>query len=191
MDSTYKKNMVQKLTLLATMLLVIGAINAQKIFTKNGRIAFYSKTPLEDISADNNQVMSVLNTQTGELQFSVMVKNFHFKKALMEEHFNDSYLETDKYPKASFKGSITDVSKVSFATDGLYPVTVSGDLTIHGVTKKITAQGSITVKGGKPLGNARFLLSPGDYNITIPKVVRNNIAEQIEVTVSCNYDQQL
>ena len=191
MSRIYKKNMVQKLTLMAAMLLVVGAMNAQKIFTKNGRIAFYSKTPLEDISADNNQVMSVLNTQTGELQFSVLVKNFHFKKALMEEHFNDSYLETDKYPKAAFKGSIMEMSKVSFATDGSYPVTISGDLTIHGVTKKITAQGTVTVKGGKPVGSARFFLAPGDYNITIPKVVRNNIAEQIEITVSCNYDQQL
>ena len=191
MSHTEKKHIVQKLTLLTGLLLVITATNAQQIFTKNGRIAFYSKTPLEDISADNNQVMSVLNTQTGELQFSVLVKNFHFKKALMEEHFNDSYLETDKYPKATFKGSITDVSKVNFASDGAYPVSVSGDLTIHGVTKKITAPGTITVKDGKPAGTASFLLAPADYNISIPKVVRNNIAEKIEVTVNCNYDQQL
>src|SRR5687767_13891856 len=130
MTRTKEKYIVKKLTLLTALLLVISATSAQQIFTKNGRIAFYSKTPLEDITADNNQVMSVLNTKTGELQFSVLVKNFHFKKALMEEHFNDSYLETHKYPKATFKGSITDVAKVNFTNDGAYPVTVSGDLTI-------------------------------------------------------------
>ena len=191
MSRTGKKYIAKKLTLLTGLLLVLAATNAQQVFTKNGRIAFYSNTPLEDISADNNQVMSVLNTKTGELQFSVLVKNFHFKKALMEEHFNDSYLESHKYPKATFKGLITDVAKVNFANDGAYPVTVSGDLTIHGVTKKITAPGTITVKGGKAAGTASFLLAPADYNISIPKVVRNNIAEKIEVTVNCNYDQQL
>ena len=189
MSRTGKKYIAKKLTLLTGLLLVLAATNAQQVFTKNGRIAFYSNTPLEDISADNNQVMSVLNTKTGELQFSVLVKNFHFKKALMEEHFNDSYLESHKYPKASFKGLITDLSKVNFASDGVYPVPVSGDLTIHGVTKKITAPGTITVKGGKAAGTASFLLAPADYNISIPKVVRNNIAEKIEVTVNCNYDQ--
>ena len=177
--------------LMAAMMLLASVGMAQKIYTKNGRISFFSKTPIEDIRADNNQVMSVLNTQTGELQFSVLVKNFHFKKALMEEHFNESYLETEKFPKAAFKGTISDITKVNFKNDGSYPVSVTGDLTIHGVTKTITAPGNITVKGGKTAGNATFSVSPADYNISIPKVVRNNIAETIEVTVACNYDQQL
>lgn len=181
----YKTAMVAGLVLLSTI------ANAQKIYTKNGRIAFFSKTQLEDISADNNQVMSVLNTQTGELQFSVLVKNFHFKKALMQEHFNDSYLESDKFPKASFKGTIKNISTVHFKTDAAYPVAVTGDLTIHGVTKSITTPGTLTVKGGKISGSAKFNVRPSDYNISIPKVVRNNIAETIEITVACNYDLEL
>ena len=185
-------NKVFHRTVLVTGLtLLASALTAQKIYTKNGRIAFFSSTPIEDIRADNNQVMSVLNTQTGELQFSVLVKNFHFKKALMEEHFNESYLETEKFPKATFKGTVADITKVNFRNDGSYPVSVTGDLTIHGVTKKITAPGTITVKNGTTSGNAKFNLSPADYNISIPKVVRNNIAETIEVTVACIYDQQL
>ncbi|MEJ7589086.1 MAG: YceI family protein [Ferruginibacter sp.] len=164
---------------------------AQKYYTKNGLIAFFSKTRLENISADNNQVVSVLNTQTGELQFSVIIKNFHFKKALMEEHFNENYLESDKFPKATFKGNITDISKINFTADGLYTVTVSGHLAIHGVTQKVSFPGSITVKGGKITAASKFIARPSDYNIAIPRLVKDNIAETIEVTVYCGYDQKL
>lgn len=168
----------------------LGA-SAQKIYTKNGFISFFSKTPMENIQADNNQVMSVLNTQTGDLQFSVLIKSFRFEKALMEEHFNENYMESEKFPKAGFKGSITDLNRVSFGADGQYTVTVSGDLTIHGVTNKVSTPGTITIKGGKISADARFNVKTADYNISIPKVVRDNIAESIEIKVSCNYDQKM
>ena len=93
---------------------------AQKIYTKNGSINFFSKSLLEDIAARNNEVMSVINQQTGELQFSVLIKSFRFKKSLMEEHFNEDYMESNKYPKAIFKGIIADLSKVRS------PLTVTG-----------------------------------------------------------------
>src|SRR5881398_184625 len=88
--------------------------NAQKFYTKNGLISFYSKAPVEDIKADNNQVLSVINTQTGEIQFSLLNTGFHFKKALMEEHFNEDYMESDKYSKSTFKGKITNLSNINF-----------------------------------------------------------------------------
>ncbi|MGC4101296.1 YceI family protein [Ferruginibacter sp.] len=165
--------------------------DAQKYFTKNGSISFFSKTALEDIKADNNQVMAVINTQSGELQFSLLTKGFHFKKALMEEHFNADYMESDKFPKATFKGNITDLSKVDFTKDGTYPVTVSGDLTIHGVTKKQTASSSVTVKNGQITGTSKFMVTVADYNISIPKVYQDNIAKTVEVTVACNFDQKM
>lgn len=164
---------------------------AQKYFTKNGSISIFSKAPLEDISADNNQVMSVLNTTNGELQFSVLVKSFHFKKALMEEHFNSDYLESDQFPKSSFKGAINDIARVSFANDGTYNVTVSGDLTMHGITKKISAPGKVIIKEGKITGNASFKILLADYNISIPKLAKDNISPTIAITVFCNYDQKL
>ena len=164
---------------------------AQKYFTKNGSISFFSTTAIEDIKADNNQVMAVINTQNGELQFSLLTKGFHFKKALMEEHFNADYMESDKFPKSTFKGSITDISKVNFTTDGTYPASVSGGLTIHGVTKNTTANGTITVKGGKIAGTSKFVVTVADFGISIPKIYRDNIAKTVEVTVSCNYDQKL
>ena len=166
-------------------------VGAQKYYTKNGSISFYSKAALEDIKADNNQVMAVINTQSGELQFSLLTKGFHFKKALMEEHFNADYMESDKFPKATFKGAITDIAKVNFSKDGNYAVTVSGDLTIHGVTQKTTANGNIAVKDGKIAGSSTFNITVADYGISIPKIYRDNIAKTIAITVACNYDQKL
>ena len=103
---------MKSLLSLATILLLSSQLYAQKVYTKNGSISFFSKSPLENIDAKNNQVMSVLNTQTGELQFSVIIKAFHFEKALMQEHFNENYMESTKFPKATFKGTLTDLSHV-------------------------------------------------------------------------------
>ncbi len=178
------------MAMLLGIIVFINPAHAQKSFTKNGHISFFSTTPLEDIKADNNQVVSVINSQTGELQFSLLIKNFHFKKALMEEHFNENYLESHKYPKAVFKGMVADNSRVNFSVDGTYPITATGNLTIHGVTKKISVPGTITIRAGQPSASARFEVRPADYKISIPKVVRNNIAEVIEVTVTCSYDQK-
>ncbi len=168
-----------------------GNIFAQKYFTKNGSISFFSKTAVEDIKADNNQVMSVINTQTGELQFSLLTKGFHFKKALMEQHFNKDYIESDKFPKSTFKGTITNITKVDFTKEGTYAVTVSGDLTIHGITKKAAANSSIVIKNSKITGTSKFTVLLSDYGISVPKVYQDNIAKTIEITVACNYDQKL
>lgn len=172
-------------------LLVASTAGAQKVYTKNGSVSFFSKSPLENISADNNQVMSVLNQQTGEMQFSILIKSFRFKKALMEEHFNENYLESDKFPKATFKGVVNDLSKINLSKDGSYAVQVSGDLTIHGVTNKVTTPGIITVKSGVAKATSKFSVKLGDYKVEIPKLVKDNIAEVIEITVACTYDQKM
>ena len=164
---------------------------AQKVYTKNGTISFFSKATVENISAQNSQVMSVLIPAAGDIQFSVLINAFHFKKSLMEEHFNENYLESNKYPKAIFKGKINDLTKVNFSADGNYLVEVSGDLTMHGVTNKITASGTITVKSGIISANSKFRIRLADYKISIPKIVKDNIAEVVDVTVSCSYDQKI
>ncbi len=182
---------MKQLLILSVCIALAASSNAQKMYTKNGSISFFSKTAVEDIKADNNQVMSVINTQTGELQFSLLTKGFRFKKALMEEHFNKDYIESDKFPKATFKGSITDVTKINFTKDGSYTTPVTGDLTIHGITKKVSATSTIIVKGGKITGTAKFTAALSDYNISVPKIYQDNIAKNIEISVSCNYDQKL
>jgi YceI-like domain len=180
-----KKNIITTLVLL----LAITA-QAQRVFTKNGSINFNSKTTMETIDATSNQVTSVLLPNTGDIQFSVQIKSFHFKKALMEEHFNETYMESDKYPKATFKGKITDLSKVNFTKDGAYSVTVSGDLNMHNVTQKASTNGTVTVKGGKISASSSFVVKLADYKIDVPKVVRSNISETVTITVNCTYDQK-
>ena len=163
----------------------------QKLYTKNALISFFSSTKMEDIKADNNQVLCVLNAQSGEFQFSVLNKGFHFAKALMEEHFNENYMESNKYPKSNFKGVVADIAKINFASDGTYSVSVKGDLTIHGVTKNITALGNIVIKGGVASASSKFIVKLTDYKITIPGAVKNNISESVEVTVNCNLNQKM
>ncbi len=164
------------------------ATHAQTYLTKNGKISFFSKTPIEDIDAVNNQAVSVINSQTGSVAFSVFINGFLFKKALMQEHFNENYMESAKYPKATFSGKIDDLTKVNFTQDGTYAVSVTGDLTIHGVTKKVTTPATIGVKGQKITANSVFKVSPADYKISIPKIVENNISKTIEIKVDCKYD---
>ncbi len=172
----------------AALLIINCTASAQTYMTKNGKISFFSKTDIENIDAVNNQAVSVLNTQNGEIAFSVLVNGFLFKKALMQEHFNENYLESAKYPKASFKGTINDLTKVDFKKDGAYNVSVTGDLTMHNVTNKVTVPAVIQVKGGKISANALFNAKLDDYKITVPKVVENNISKTIEVKVDCNYE---
>ena len=163
---------------------------AQEYFTKNGRISFFSKAPLENISADNNQVISILNTETGMLRFRVLIKAFHFPKAMMEQHFNTDYLESDKYPYADFTGTLDGIREIDLAKDGTYDVTAEGILDMHGVKKNISTPAKIVVKNGAITGNAVFKVLLKDFNIKIPSVVSNNIAEQIEITVNCIYQKR-
>jgi polyisoprenoid-binding protein YceI len=145
---------------------------------------------MEDIKADNNQVISIINAATGEIQFSVLNNAFHFKKALMEEHFNNDYIESAKYPKSTFKGTITNLKAVNFDADGAYNVTVSGTITIHGVSKPISTTGKLTIKSGKVSAFAKFTVKPKDYNISIPSTFKNNIADSIELTINCGYEKK-
>ena len=138
---------------------------------------------MEDIKADNNQVAGVLDITTGDMVFQVLIKSFHFERALMEEHFNENYMESDKIPKSSFKGKITNLSSVNFAKEGTYDVTVEGDLTIHDVTNKISTKGTIEVVSGGINANSKFNIVPEDYKITIPGVVKEKFDKNLAVTV--------
>ncbi|MEO6838143.1 MAG: YceI family protein [Ginsengibacter sp.] len=145
---------------------------------------------MENINAENNQVISVINIQTGVIQFSLLNNAFQFPKAKMEDDFNENYIESDKYPRSSFKGIITDLRNINFNNDGTYRVNVKGDIMIHGVTKNITIPGTITIKNGNISATSSFDLLVKDYNIKIPSIVTNKIAESIEVKVSCDYEKK-
>jgi polyisoprenoid-binding protein YceI len=155
--------------------------------TRNGFIGFYSHTPMEDIKAGNNQVAGVIDISTGEMVFQVLIKSFHFEKALMEVHFNENYIDSEKYPKATFKGKITNLTSVDFSKPGTYKTTVEGDLSIHNVTNKITTEGTIEVVPDGINANSKFYITPEDYGITIPAIVRDKIDKKMEVTVNMKY----
>jgi polyisoprenoid-binding protein YceI len=155
--------------------------------TKDGFIGFFSHTPMEDIKADNNQVASIIDFSTGEMVFQVLIKSFHFERALMEEHFNENYMESVTFPKSTFKGKITNLSSVDINKSGTYEVSVEGDLTIHNVIKRVSVKGTLEVVAGGLNANAKFNIIPEDYNIKIPGVVKEKFAENIEVTVKMKY----
>jgi len=163
--------------------------NAQKFITKTGHIKFYSDAPLEKIEGNNRQVNSALDYATGGFVFKVLMKSFEFEKALMQEHFNENYVESDKFPSATFVGKLTNIKDLNLEKDGVYNVTVEGKLTMHGVTKDISEKGTFEVKQGKLIGKSKFNLTVADFKITIPGNVGNNISKTIEVTVDITLDK--
>jgi polyisoprenoid-binding protein YceI len=178
---------MKRIIIFITFTFLFLAVNAQKYMTRNGYIGFYSHTAMEDIKGDNNQVASVLDISTGEFVFQVLIKSFHFEKALMEEHFNENYMESEKFPKSTFKGKIMNLASIDFSKPGNYDVTVEGDLNIHNVTNKVTVKGNIEVISVGINANSKFNIVPEDYKINIPGVVRDNIAKNLEVTVTMKY----
>lgn len=165
------------------LLLMSTSLMAQPYITRNGYIRFYSEAPLENIEAVNRQVNSALNPSTGEFVFRVLMRSFNFEKALMQEHFNENYVESHKYPNASFQGKVVNISEVDFSKPGVYNVVVEGNLTIKDATRQLRETGTLEVKGDEVIGKSVFIIKLADYNITIPAAVSRNISETIEITV--------
>lgn len=171
------------------LLMSAGTVYSQKYMTRNGHIRFFSSAPLEDIEAHNRQVNAALDAENGDFVFRVLIRSFEFEKALMQEHFNENYMESHKFPNASFQGKITNLSEIDFTKNGTYEATVEGKLTIHGVTNDIVEKGTFTVKDGVIEGFSKFNVKVADYDIKIPTAVVDNIAESIEVTVDVKMDK--
>ncbi len=166
----------------------IAAFSQEKIYsTKSGSISINANTPLETIEATNSQTLSKLSDRSGQLVFMLLIKGFTFKNALMQEHFNENYMESSKFPKADFKGNIINLSEVNFTKDGSYNVKVEGILTIHGVSKKINTNGTIVVNKGNIKAQTTFKIKVRDFGIT-GKYIGEKIAEEVETTIVCKYD---
>lgn len=177
---------MKQLLSLAFTLLLLSPLAAQDVYScRNASLRFFSTAPLEDIEGITTQGVSAINVKTRQVYFKVPINTFQFKKKLMQEHFNENYLESDQYPFAEFKGKVVD--EVDLTKDGSYPVTVEGALNIHGVTKNYSEKGTITVKGGKINTSAKFNVRVADHKIKIPTLVIKNIAEVVEVTVTATY----
>lgn len=163
------------------------AIHAQKIYsTKTGRISFFSSAPLEDIEANTSEVESKF-ASNGQIVFTLLMKGFEFENQEMEDHFNEEYIESTKYPKAEFKGNITNISAINLSKDGIYPAKVKGNLTIHGVTKEVAADGTVEVSGSKVNIKSKFDIALKDFNIG-GALIGKKIANTTAITVNCQYD---
>lgn len=183
-----------KKTLFSLALITFAAATAtaQTYMTRTGKVYFNAttKSSPEKIEARNNEVATILDAKTGDLRFQVLIKSFKFERALMQEHFNENYMESDKYPKSDFKGSITNLSDVNLTKDGTYNAKVSGKLTIHGVTNDVSVPGTITVKGNSAELKAKFSVKMEDYKITVPGVVSDKVDKIATITVESMLNKQ-
>jgi polyisoprenoid-binding protein YceI len=161
---------------------------AQKRYIdRAGKASFFSSAPMENIEAHNAQVVSVLDLETGDVVASMLMRSFNFKKALMQEHFNENYVESHKYPKATFKGRIANLEDLKAPENGKFKLDIAGEITIHGVTQPLVLEADVQVNNGIIQAKAVFPLAVKDFKIEVPRLVINNIAEVVEVTVSFNY----
>ena len=181
---------MKKLLISLTFLLVLSISSyGQRYITKTGHIWFHSEAPLETIEAHNKQVNAALDIQTGDFLFKILMKSFIFEKALMQEHFNENYVESDVFPNAMFKGKITNNGDIDYAKEGTYDAKVEGELTIHGITQKVKSDGTFSVTGNKLEGKAKFNVAIADYDISIPGAVAGKIAEIVEVNVDIKLEE--
>ena len=178
---------MKRITILIAFTAFAISLNAQQIYsTKAGKISFFSSAPLEDIEARTTEVESKF-ASNGQIAFTLLMKGFEFENQEMEDHFNEEYLESTKYPKANFKGNIINISEINLSKDGVYPAKVKGSLTIHGVTKEIASNGTIEVRGPKVIAKSKFDIALRDYNIG-GALIGKKIASTIAVTVNCEYE---
>ena len=170
-------------------LAVTTVYSQEKLSTNSGHIKFFSSTPAEDIEASNYKVTSIIKPAEGTLVFSVPMQSFEFEKALMQKHYNSKkFLNTKKFPKGKFKGTITNLSDIDFSKDGSYEAMVSGTLTIHGVSKEIAEKFDLVVKDGTVMGTTSFDIVLADYGIVFKKgKPSQNIAKTIKITAKLNY----
>jgi polyisoprenoid-binding protein YceI len=179
---------MKKLLLCLIIIITYGVAQSQILMTKNATISFHSHTFLENIDAVNDKVMAVIDGNKKNIAFSLLMKQFDFPKKLMQTHFNENYVESDKYPKATFSGSYTE--NADLTKDGTYALKVTGKLTIHGVTREVQIPATLTVKGSSISGTTTFKLNPKDYNIDIPFIVRDKIEKENTVKVKAEWIQK-
>jgi polyisoprenoid-binding protein YceI len=178
---------MKKYIYIALLLIGFQFVNAQNYITKEGSIELYAETTLLTIDGKTQSAGSILNASTGEVVATVLITSFKFKEALLEEHFNENYIESHKFPKSQFKGKITNWSSVNINKDGTYPITIEGDLTMHGETRPLKSSGTLIVSGGKISASTEFLISLANYKIKVEESYKDRIPDNIKITLKFNY----
>jgi predicted small secreted protein len=183
---------MRQLLLLTTIILLLSCFNAfgSKYITKTGYIYFKSQTDAIDIDGTNNSVAAILDSETGEFVVIVLIKAFELPLATAKKHFNDTYMESDKYPRANFKGSVAEIKNIDLSVDGSHTVTIEGVLSIHGKDKTIKQTGLINVKNGEISGKTNFKINIDDHSIVVPNDVKDRVAKIVDVNVELTLKKQ-
>ncbi|MFN0050197.1 MAG: YceI family protein [Cytophagales bacterium] len=172
-----------------TLLVFSNAIQSQDIYkVKSGKISFFAGTPVEDIDAVNAKITGFFNVRTGDVIISMSNKDFIFKRSLMQEHFNENYMESEKYPKSDFKGKIVGIENYNLSVAGTYQVKVDGNLNVHGVMKPRKFDATIAVNEAGIEVDCKFDIALADHKIEIPKIVFQKIAEHVKTTLNLTYE---
>lgn len=182
---------MKKVRIITTFFCLISLTGYSQIsFTKTGKVEFdaTAASSPERIEATTHAATAVLDTRNGQLQFSILIKSFAFERALMEEHFNENYMESDKYPKAEFKGNVLNMAATDFAKDGTYQVKVKGKLTLHGESRDIETEGKLQVRGSSIQATASFQITLADYKISIPGLVADKVAKTARISIDCKLE---
>ena len=176
------------IVIIACSVLSLSA-DAQKILvSKASEISFFSKTPLKDIDAENKASTALINLETRDIAIKIPVKSFIFPNKLMQEHFNENYLETEKYPSSTFRGKINE--SIDLSKDGKINVSATGKIIIHGVEKTQTFKGTATVADKNVTVDSQFDIALADFKIDIPKLVFEEIAEKVKVTFKIVFEEK-
>jgi polyisoprenoid-binding protein YceI len=175
--------------LMGLSLLMVSQVNGQKLVDRAGTAHFFSEAPLENIEATNKEVIGAIDLANGSVAVTMYIKGFHFDKSLMEEHFNENYLESDKYPKATFSGTIVSFEQFDFTKNGSFDAVINGTLELHGVKKELKTKAKFGISENKIDVQTAFDLSVADFKIKIPRMLFQNIAEVVKVSSTFNFSK--
>ena len=180
--------MIKKTLVLLVAFLVVTSISfaQDKFYTKTGKVNFYSKAPLEEINGKNKTATAVLDSKSGAIQFAVQMKGFEFEKQLMEQHFNENYVESEAFPRSEFRGFIDNNANINYSRTGTYTAKVKGKLTLHGVTQDVESAATIKINDGSIDASSAFNVLLSDFKISIPSLVKDKVSNSIKIVVDCN-----
>lgn len=178
---------MKKMVLIFCLFLPVAVWGQQKLLSRNAHIHFISHTDIIDIEGQTHQAGSIINLVNGEIVFAVPMKSFKFELALAEDHFNEDYLESEKYPKASFAGSIKNISEFNLNQEGVFEAQVEGTLNLHGQSRQISAKAILEKMNEKWVGQCTFSILLADYNIQIPNLVKDKVAPVIPIVIKAEY----
>lgn len=182
---------MKKTSTLSVLILLLFAFSANaqdKFMTKTGHVWFHSKTEFKEIEAHNRQITTIVDIKTGDIIVSGFLRDFKFDNQLVEEHFNENYVESHEFPKVKFKGKITNISLINLTKDGTYECLVEGDMEMHGKINKIKEKGTAVVKNGKITASAKLYVTAEQYSIEIPEIVKDKVSKNIDVNIDFVYE---